>query len=329
MNTAKVAAAILGVGIAAAGITFYASQDEELPPAGSTTSTTPAQDSSSPMSVNAIPESSRGIAKTGSNTDGSNNSSAVSETAPEGIDQATWDRARSQAKMIYGMSQQFRNSGIMQQMMDARIKSDTEDIAKQLGLEGEASEKIETMLKDRMDGTMERATKIWDAMLSDESRLTEMMALQDMKERNGELSPDLAAKQDKLRQETFGQFSDKEGPLTDEDVQKMFGSQRPENWYKDDAFLVKAAGELPETEGSALMDYAGKLDYLDREQSANRKVNSIQRNTDLTDQQSQQLKQLYIDTPDPSDEQLKAIIPADKLEAVKGANGSRRWGGWR
>lgn len=329
MNTPKVAAAILGIGVAAAGVTFYVSKDKEPAPLETVAATPAKSTAGAPVSVNASPSKSTQTSTGGPGNSGSSKSTGVSETAPEGIDQALWDRTRNQVKMIYGMSQQMRNNGFMQQMLDARVKSDAESISTQLGLQGETSEAMEALLKERSDGTMQQATKVWDAMLADEGRLTEMMALQETKEKNGELSPELKERQDALRKEAFGQFIDKDGPLTDEDVQKLFGSQRPEEWYKDDAFIVKAAGELPEKDGSSLIEYAGKLDYLDREQDANRKVNNIQRTTNLTDQQSDQLKKLYIETPNPSDDQLKAIVPADQLPAIKNANTNRRWGGWR
>ena len=77
-----------------------------------------------------------------------------------------------------------------------------------------------------------------------------------------------------------------------------------------------------------MMEYAGKLDYLDRERNASRTVNNILRSTELSDQQSEQLKKLYIDSPEPSDEQLSEILPASQLEEVKKAASSRRFRGW-
>ncbi|GAA5497000.1 hypothetical protein Rhal01_03188 [Rubritalea halochordaticola] len=326
MENSKIAAAILAVGATAAGLTFYISHQQSqsssdpVPLSQSTSSQSSPENAQSSVSSNPTPRTSSSAPPSPS--------AAASVTPPNGIDQDTWDRAIRNTKMIYGMAQQARESGWMERMIEGRVKGDAKMISDQLGLDESTATKIETMLLDRANGSLEQTRKVWDAMLADEAKFTEMAAIRDMKEREVELSPELAARDQALRQEVFGQFAEDGKPLSDEDIQNLFRPQRPENWYEDDAFLVKAVAEMPEEQGSSMMEYAGKLDYLDRERNASRTVNNILRSTELSDQQSEQLQKLYIDSPEPSDEQLSEILPASQLEEVKKAANSRRFRGW-
>ena len=208
MESSKIAAVILAVGATAAGLTFYISHQQSQSSSDPAATQPEHQLSKLPRECDKAPSLATRRPEASLIRTFTSSSSAASVTPPNGIDQDTWDRAIRNTKMIYGMAQQARESGWMEHMIEGRVKGDAKMISDQLGLDEPTATKIETMLLDRANGSLEQTRKVWDAMLADEAKFTEMAAIRDMKEREVELSPELAARDQALRQEVFGQFAE-------------------------------------------------------------------------------------------------------------------------
>lgn len=216
-----------------------------------------------------------------------------------------------------------RESGWMERMVQGRVERDANTITAKLGIEGEEAEKVQGLLAARADASTDRTKKVFDAMLSNEEGLATLLSIREMSENGSEISPSLDATKEAYKKEMFGEFYPKNGDLSDEDLMKLFRPSRPEAWYKDDEFLVTAGAELGGEQGANLVDYAGKLGYLDRDRDASNKVNRVERTVDLQPQQSSALKKLYIDNSAPTDAQISQIVGADKVEAVKSSTERR------
>lgn len=221
-----------------------------------------------------------------------------------------------------------RESGWMERRVKERVDRDTKTIASKLGIEGAEAEKVQALLASRADASSAQGKKVFDAMLSNEEGLATLLAVREMNEDGTAISPSLEATKEAYKKEMFGDFYPESGEMADDDIMKLFRPSRPESWYKDDDFLVTASAELGGEQGASLVDYAGKLDYLDRQDDAYNKVNRIERTVDLQPQQSTALKQLYIDNKAPTDAQISQIVGQDKVDAVKSSSQNQGRGGW-
>ena len=92
--------------------------------------------------------------------------------------------------------------------------------------------------------------------------------------------------------------------------------------------VAAAAAELDDQKGAELQEYAQKMDYLDREERAYRSINNIERNVQLEPEKKHNLQQLYIETPNPSDEQLGQVLSAEQIQQVKESNNNSGRGWW-
>lgn len=234
-------------------------------------------------------------------------------------------------RWIFGMTQSLKDpDGRWQQRMKDRVNRDSESIATALNLEGESAAQVQKLLESRMNGSLENSIKIMDSLAAKESSMVEYSALNEMAERGTELTAEQVARVEQLKNEIFGEFYT-DGKEIAEDPLRDLIWRNPSNgdWYEDDAFLVKAAAEMPESEGAALLDQANKLNYLDRKEYATERVINIQRTVNLSAEQTQALNNLYIENRTPTDEQLSQIVSPDQVEAVKNAASSRdrRWRG--
>lgn len=335
MNTPKIAALILGVGVASAGVTFYLSSKDEPAPAPAPAAVTETKSTPSTESVSARPpRQNEGRPERGGFGPGRGPGEDVEETpAPAGIDQDAWNDAQRRMRFVYGMAQSLKDpDGRWQERMKGRVERDSTAITNSLGLQGEAAGQMQKLLEGRMDSSLENSSKILDSMISNEQGFVEYSALSEMAQNGKELTAEQKSRMDQLKQDIFGEFYTDGQTASDDPIRDLvWRNPSSGDWYKDDAFLVKAAAEMPETEGAALLEYAGKLDYLDRKEYASERVINIQRSVNISTEQAQALNNLYLENRNPTDEQISQIVPANQVEAVKKATTSdrNRWGGGR
>ncbi|GAA5496999.1 hypothetical protein Rhal01_03187 [Rubritalea halochordaticola] len=331
MNTPKIAALILGVGVASAGVTFYLSNEEKpvAPAESSSTETSPKPKATESVTKSApVDREERPDRRPGGPGRFGGGEDREESPAPEGIDQDAWNDAQRSMRFIYGFVEGMQDpDNRWRRRMQDRVTRDSEAIAKSLGLEGESAEKVQELLNGRMTGSLENSTKIMNGIIANEQGYLEYRALREMSEDDKDLTATQQARLDQLKNDIFGQYYP-EGQEVSNDPFRDLIWRNPSNgdWYEDNAFLVKAAAEMPEQEGADLLEYAGKLDYLDRKEYATDRVINIQRSVDLSSEQTQQLNDLYLENRNPSDEQLSQIVSPDQLEAVKSAGSERRWG---
>lgn len=333
MNTPKIAALILGVGVASAGVTFFLSSNDEPAPTPAPAPPAASKSDNAPESLVARANQSQAPqdGERSSQERGPGDDNAEETPAPAGIDQDAWNDSQRRMRWIFGMTQSLKDpDGRWQQRMKDRVNRDSESIATALNLEGESAAQVQKLLESRMNGSLENSIKIMDSLAAKESSMVEYSALNEMAERGTELTAEQVARVEQLKNEIFGEFYT-DGKEIAEDPLRDLIWRNPSNgdWYEDDAFLVKAAAEMPESEGAALLDQANKLNYLDRKEYATERVINIQRTVNLSAEQTQALNNLYIENRTPTDEQLSQIVSPDQVEAVKNAASSRdrRWRG--
>lgn len=329
MNTPTTIAAIIVAAAASAGITWFATKDtpapgSELPEPAASAETapdfasTPALEEESPTGESPWSGEDTTVAKEERAETGGRND----------IDDETWTRAEQRVNMISSFAEMAKNSGMMEAGMDERVTRDATRINQQLGLEGDNAEKVKELLSLRMDASTSRSREMFDAMLSNKEGLTELLAMGEMETGDTALTPAQEARKSELKKSMFGQFYENGEEMSDDDLRGLFRPSRPADWYDDDEFVAAAAAELGDKEGTELQEYAQKMDYLDREERAYRSINNIERNVQLEPEQQQNLMQLYIDNPSPSDEQLGQVLSAEQVQQVKESNNNRGRGWW-
>ncbi len=327
MNTPTTIAAIVVAAATSAGITWFVAKDGSDPVTKAPEATASTEKASAYVPTPAMEET-----RTDETPWKGRDSTVAKEereatTAPNGIDAETWTRAEQRVNMISNFAEMARNSGMFEARMEERVTRDATSINKQLGLEGESAEKVEELLTLRMDASTSRSREMFDAMLSNKDGLTELLAMGEIEMGDAELTPAQVARKTELKKSMFGQFYENGEEMSDDELRGLFRPSRPSDWYDDEQFVAAAAAELGDKEGTELQEYAQKMDYLDREERAYRNINNIERNVQLEPEQQQNLMQLYIETPNPSDEQLGQILNADQVQQVKESNNNRR-GGW-
>lgn len=330
MNTPSTIAAIVAAAAASAGITWFATKDEPTPspeaPEAVAATTTSTPDF---VPTPAVEEVSLSGETPWSGDDSTVAKEERAETgAPNGIDDETWERAEQRVNLISSFAQMARNSGMFEARMEERVTRDATRIQQQLGLEGESAEKVEELLTLRMDASTSRSREMFDAMLTNKEGLTELLAMGEMEMEDSELTPVLSARKSELKKSMFGQFYQDGEEMTDDELRGLFRPTRPSDWYDDEQFVAAAAAELGGQKGTELQEYAQKMDYLDREQRAYRSINNIERNVQLQPEQQQNLMQLYIDNPNPSNEQLGQVLTPEQVQQVKESNNNSGRGWW-
>jgi len=331
MNTPTTIAAIILTAAVSSGITWFAAKDA---PAPSPQAPETVASASAPSASDFVPTPAVESESTTDETPWSGNDSTVAKEerfekgAPNGIDTETWERAEARVNMISSFAEMARNSGMMEARMEERVTRDATRINQQLGLEGESAEKVQELLALRMDASTSRSREMFDAMLGNKEGLTELLAMGEMEMGDSELTPAQLARKSELKKSMFGQFYENGEEMTDEELRGLFRPSRPGDWYDDKEFVAAAAAELGDQKGKDLLQYADKMDYLDREERAYRNINNIERNVQLQPEQQQSLMQLYIDNPNPSDEQLGQVLSPEQVQQVKESNNTSGRGWW-
>lgn len=329
MNTPSTIAALIVTAAASSGITWLATKDAPAPnpeTAQTVSSTTTGSDF--------VPTPAVDEPASTAETPWSGNDSTVAKEerlekgAPNGIDTETWERAEARVNMISSFAEMARNSGMMETRMEERVTRDATSIKQQLGLEGESAEKIQELLALRMDASTSRSREMFDAMLGNKEGLTELLAMGEMELGDTKLTAAQQARKSELKKSMFGQFYPDGEEMTDDELRGLFRPTRPGDWYDDKDFVAAAAAELGDQKGTELLQYADKMDYLDREERAYRNINNIERNVQLQPEQQQNLMQLYIENPNPSDEQLGQILSAEQVQQFKESSNNSGRGWW-
>jgi len=325
MNTSSITI-IVGIAIASFGITYVliSENNKPLPPKPQEMEVTATSKSSTAPTVKtpSIPQP-----KTGSKPKISE-SQKTSRThssfpKPDGISDKVWKKSVGLTKLYRSQIKRTLESKWVDQYGKEIAKQDLQTITEKLGLESSQSAKIEALLSTRMEASTESINQAYKALLSSEEGFTTLVAIDQTSKDGTTIPSDLLALKETYQKEMFGEFYGNKDSLSDEDVIGLLRPTRPERWYKDDEFLITASSELGENQASSLVEYAGKMDYLDRKEDASEKINRIERSVDLQPQQASALEKLYIDTPSPTDEQLSIIVGADKVEALKSSTSRR------
>lgn len=326
MKTSTIAI-LLGATVSVAGITYVVSSKNDSSSPNEISSNSSNNSNAKTTSVTTASAQS----KTTTTTPARKSPTSTSQNStgkPADISDEAWANAKNQVKLITGFANQARESGWMQNMIKSAVERDAKSISAKLGLEGPNSEKIQKLLSDRIEKNTVKTRQIFDVMLNNEDGLATLLAAHEMREQNKEIPAGLKEATEARKKEMFGQFFKEGEEISDKAVMGLFGPERPQQWFKDDDFLVTASADLGESKGAELIDYAGKMDYLERQDTAQSTVNRIERGVDLQPKQSDALRKLYIDSPNPTDQQISQIVGADKLQDVKSSSTSRGRG-WR
>ena len=328
MNTPTAIVAIVVAAIASAGITWLATKNTDTQSTVDSVVPKPPEMASDYVPTPRVD----GPPRREGDTPWSGEESTVAKedreqsNKPADIDEESWNRAERRVEMMSNFAEMARESGFIENRMKERVTRDATRINQQLGLEGENAKVVEELLTLRMDASTSRSREMFDAMLSNKEGLTELMAMGEMETEETPLTPAQEARKSELKKSMFGQFYENGEEMSDDELRSLFRPSRPGDWYDDEEFVAAAAAELGEKDGAALQDYAEKMDYLDREERAYRRINNIERAVRLEPEQQQNLMQLYIENPDPSDEELGAFLSAEQIEQVKESNNNQR--GW-
>ena len=318
MNTSSITI-IVGIAIASFGITYVliSENNKPLPPKPQEMEVTATSKSSTAPTVK-TPSSPQ--PKTGSKPKISE-SQKTSRThssfpKPDGISDKVWKKSVGLTKLYRSQIKRTLESKWVDQYGKEIAKQDLQTITEKLGLESSQSAKIEALLSTRMEASTESINQAYKALLSSEEGFTTLVAI-DQTSKDGTIPSDLLALKETYQKEMFGEFYGNKDSLSDEELIDLIKPDGPDKWYSDDEFLVMASSELNEDQATNLVEYAAKMDYLDRKKNTSEKIDLIERSVDLQPQQITALGKLYLDTPLPTDEQLSQIVGPNKIEAIK------------
>lgn len=327
MNSSTIAI-IFGAAIATGGVTYFITSEAPVatPDAQSPAQASEAREIATSVSTPTAPQP-----KTSANTSTSGNQASSSATSasfankPDGISDELWIRAQERAENFASWANRARDSERYRRRLEWRVNNDTQTIVKRLGLPEESSAAVKKILTDRIEASISKANRAADAVMNNPEKMAILAATRELQTSDAGISDELLAKRNATKKELFGEFYEGGNPPESIDVGDLLRPDTPQAWYRDDEFLVAASTEIGASDSASLMDYAGKLDFLDRQDRAFNRVNYIERTVDLQPRQSSALKQLYIDNRSPSDEQISNIVGRQNLNGIKEAlNRGRR-----
>lgn len=326
MNTSTIAIAI-GAAITTGGIAYVVTSQPPIPVseqvAAPDAKPAPARSISTP-SAPGTKSSSPNIRGSKSSSPNTNGKSSTALNKPAGMSDELWKRAQERAERFSEWANRSRDSERSRRRLEGRVQRDSQAIAKRLGLPEESTAVIQKILTDRIEKSITRANSAIDAITSNEEAMAFLAATRELQTSDAGISAELLAKRNATKKELFGDFYKDGSPPESIDIGDLIRPDTPRSWYKDDDFLVSATTGIDSTEAGKLMDYAGKLDYLDRQDNAFNHINRLERSVDLSTRQSTALKNLYTNTPSPTPEQIAQVVGQSKATAIKQASEQNR-----
>ncbi|QQL45251.1 hypothetical protein [Sulfuriroseicoccus oceanibius] len=315
MNTASVVTLVVLSSAASAGITWMATKNsspaEAAPPAVVEKTVTNTVVAATDAPAATTPEATTPWSGA---TNTTAKQSREESTRPEGVSEEVWERATQQAGMMQMWGKRMEQGG--QRWMNRNVDRDSQRIANHLGLDEAGSERINQLLRQRMEKAAERPREIFSRLTANNDVLAELIALREMGQQEGGLNAELAARQEQLQREVLGEYYPEDGSLDERGIMGMMRPQMPERWYRDEALLTEMADGLDDQSLDSLSEYATRMDYLDRENQAYRSSTRIERRIPLDEGQSNALFQLYLENENPSREQLGQILTPEQLEKL-------------